>query len=59
MNSEIHKEELEKENLQMELMKKEQDEKDRLVPEIDRFRKMIEDMHNNIRINEVNIEKEN
>ena len=38
---------------------KEQREKERLLPEIDRYRRLIDDVHKQIETNETCIEKEN
>ena len=50
--------EVEQLELEQELKMKEQREKDRLIPEIERFQKMIADMHKTIANNEIAIEKE-
>ena len=58
LKAEINKLELDKQDLHNEIRMKEQREKDRLIPEIERYRKMIEMMKLDIINNETAIEKE-
>ena len=58
LRSDIHLLEVEKDDLETNIKMKEQDERERLRPEIKRYEDMINDMRNNIAMSEVSIEKE-
>ena len=58
LKSEIHLLEVEQDDLEANIKMKEQDERDRLKPEIKRYQEMIDEMHNSIAISKVAIEKE-
>ena len=58
MKSDIHLLEVEKDDLETNIKMKEQNDRDRLIPEIKRYEDMIADMRNNIAQSEVAIEKE-
>jgi chromosome segregation ATPase len=53
LKSEIHLLEVEQDDLETNIKMKEQDERERLKPEIKRYQEMIDDMHNSIAVSKV------